>query len=89
MELILEILAEVLLDGSLEIVTEKKLPMWLRFVAGTILSVVYGGLMIVGVLLTISGIEQADVLLMVVGVFLAGLMVAFGVMLYRKLRHRH
>ncbi len=89
MELILEILAEVLLDGSLEIVTEKKLPMWLRFVAGTILSVVYGGLMIVGVLLTISGIERADVLLMVVGVSLAGLMVSFGVMLYRKLRHRH
>ncbi len=88
MDLLLEIIADILLDGSLEIFTDKKMPMWLRIIAGSILAVVYGGLTVLGIILTVSGIRNADVALILLGLCLSGLMVAFAIMLYRKLRKR-
>ena len=44
MELIFEILFELIVDGSLNADTDKKVPVIIRIIAAIILIVVYGGL---------------------------------------------
>ncbi len=84
MELILEILFEIILDGSLELAGAKKVPMVLRILATAILIAVYGGLLALGVLLTCSGIEKTDWMLAAVGLLLVLLISFFGVKLIKK-----
>ncbi len=88
MDFILELIAEILLDGSMEVFTDKKLPMALRIIAGIILATVYGGLALVGVMLTVSGIKDADGPLILCGSVLIVFTAVFGIMLYRKI-HKH
>ncbi len=88
MELLLEIIMDLLLDGSFEIVTEKKVPMVLRVIAGMILAVVYGGLAYLGVMLMLSGFASADVPLILCGVILASLIVILGIGFARKWHNR-
>ncbi len=84
MELVMEILLDLILDGSLEIVNAKKIPMVIRILAGCILVAAYGGLAALGIMLIVSGVRQTDVPLVLVGVFLFGLMAVFAVLLVRK-----
>ena len=46
MELIIDFIFEVLLEGSFEIVKNKKLPIWLRILVGIPLVCIYGGLFV-------------------------------------------
>ncbi len=68
MEIILEILFDLIVDGSLEAVGEKKVPLFLRILAAIILFVVFGGL--VGVLLYI-GISDKNWIIIIFGVLIA------------------
>ena len=43
MEVLFEILFEIIVEGSLEASRDKKVPLWIRIIAGIILIVVYGG----------------------------------------------
>ena len=68
MELILEILFELIVEGSVEALGEKKVPLVLRILAALILIVVFGGL--VGVLLYF-GISNKDWVMVIFGVLVA------------------
>ena len=68
MELILEILFDLIVEGSLEAVGEKKVPLVLRILAAAVLLVVFGGL--VGVLLYL-GISEKNWIVAALGVVIA------------------
>lgn len=42
MEVILELVLELLIDGAITAVSERKVPIWLRVLAGAILTLFYG-----------------------------------------------
>ncbi len=88
MDFMMEIILDILLDGSLELLTEKKLPTVLRLIAGLILGFVYGGLAYLGVSLTVSGIQKADPGLVFCGIVLVGIVAIFALFMIRKLRNR-
>ena len=83
MELILEILFDLIVEGSLESVGEKKVPLVLRILAAAVLIVVFGGL--VGALLYI-GISEKNWIVAVLGVVIA-LMIGLAVLRTVK-KHR-
>ena len=64
MELIFEILFELIVDGSLNATTDKKVPVIIRIIAAIILIVVYGGL--IG-LFFFWGIHNKSIALLVIG----------------------
>jgi hypothetical protein len=68
MELILEILFDLIVEGSVEAVGEKKVPLVLRILAALVLIVVFGGL--VGVLLYI-GISEKNWIVTAFGAIIA------------------
>ncbi len=84
----MEAILDLILEGSLEIFGNRKMPLVLRILAGTILIMVYGGLAALGVMLTLSGIQNSEVPLILCGLFLVALVVGFGVMLVRKWHKR-
>ncbi len=84
MDLIMEFLFELILEGSLELAGSRKIPMVLRILAAAILLAVYGGLLMLGVMLLFRGIERLDWPLMLVGLFLVLLIAFFGVKVIKK-----
>ena len=68
MELIFEILFDLIVEGSVEALGEKKVPLVLRIMAALFLIVVFGGL--VGVLLFI-GISDKNWIVAGIGVLIA------------------
>ena len=68
MELIFEILFDLIVEGSVEALGEKKVPLVLRILAALFLIVVFGGL--VGVLLFI-GISDKNWIVAGIGVLIA------------------
>ncbi len=68
MELIFEILFDLIVEGSVEALGEKKVPLVLRILAALFLIVVFGGL--VGVLLFI-GISDKNWIIAGIGVLIA------------------
>ena len=60
-------LFEIIVEGSLEASFDKKVPLWIRIIAGIILIVVYGGL--VGFLIY-EGIRSVNWGLLVIGIAL-------------------
>ena len=83
MEIIFEILFEIIVEGSLEASTDKKVPLWIRIIAGIVLIAVYGGL--AGVLIYI-GIRNKDWILLVIGIALLMYFVFGFRKVYRKYR---
>ena len=67
MEVLFEILFEIIVEGSLEASCDKKVPLWIRIIAGLILIAVYGGL--VGFLIY-EGIRSVNWGLLVIGIAL-------------------
>ena len=67
MEVLFEILFEIIVEGSLEASRDKKVPLWIRIIAGLILIAVYGGL--VGFLIY-EGIRSVNRGLLVIGIAL-------------------
>lgn len=53
MELLIEFLVELILEGSMEISEDEKMPKWLRYICLTIVTIVFGavtiGLFILGI----------------------------------------
>ncbi len=91
MEFILELIAEIIFEGTVELSTNKKVPWPLRILACLILLVVYGGLLLllgyVGVSLIQEGNTVGGAIFMLVDLFLA-IICVWG--LARKYReHRH
>ena len=74
MEVLFEILFEIIVEGSLEASRDKKVPLWIRIIAGLILIAVYGGL--VGFLIY-EGIRSMSWILLVIGIALL-MFFAFG-----------
>lgn len=74
MEILFEILFELIVEGSLEAAADKKVPLWIRIIAGIILIAVFGGS--AGVLIYI-GIRNTNWILLVIGIVLL-LFFAFG-----------
>lgn len=72
MEMIFEILLDLIIDGSLQAVQDKKTPLFLRIAAAAVLLTVYGGF--VGFILYL-GIHNKNVLLII---FSIGLLIFFG-----------
>ena len=68
MEIILDILFELIIEGSIGAVGDKKVPLLLRILAAVILVVVFGGL--VGVLIYI-GIDEKNWIILACGVVVA------------------
>ena len=64
MEIIFEILFEIIVDGSLNTVSDKKIPLPLRILAAIVLLIVYGGLVC---LCLFWGIRNKNFILMIVG----------------------
>ena len=75
MDIFFEILFEIIVEGSLGAVTEKKVPLLLRIAAGVFLIGVFGGL---SVFLIVLGIRDREWLLAAAGVAL-GVFFAFGI----------
>lgn len=46
MEFLIEFLVELILEGSMEISEDEKMPRWLRYICLTIVTVVFGGVTI-------------------------------------------
>ncbi len=65
--MLFEILFEIIVEGSLEASRDKKVPLWIRIIAGLILIAVYGGL--VGFLIY-EGIRSVNWGLLVIGIAL-------------------
>lgn len=72
MEILFEIDFEMIVEGSLNAVTEKKIPLFLRILAVIVLLIVCGGLVI---LCLYWGIQDKSAILIIIGL---GLMVLFG-----------
>ena len=83
MELILEILFDLIVEGSVEAVGEKKVPLVLRILAAIVLIVVFGGLVVV---LLYIGISEKNWIVAVLGVGIA-LMIGLAVLRTVK-KHR-
>ncbi len=60
MDFIIEFLLELILEGSVEAVSSKKVPMPLRIIAGVIFLAVYLGLLLLCVFLCVSFFEEGD-----------------------------
>lgn len=87
MDFILELLFEIILDGSIELceTESKKVPGVLRLLAGLIVGAVYVGLLILFLWVGIT--DRSPVMLGMAVVFLI-VTVAFGVKFYRAFRKR-
>lgn len=70
MEFLLELIFEIIIEGSLELGTTKKVPMPLRILACALLLIIYGGLITIFILLTIDAWQTKGVF---VGGFLAAI----------------
>ena len=68
MEIILDIIFELIVDGSIGAVGDKKVPLPLRIIAAVFLIVIFGGL--VGVLVYI-GIDEKNWIILIIGVVIA------------------
>ncbi len=86
MDIVLEILFEIILDGSLELIGTKKVPLLIRILAALVLLVVYGGLFVLGIQLLVSGIQKKEWILCIVSAIILLIVVGFGVMIVRKYR---
>ena len=83
MELIFELIFEIIVDGSMNAVSDKKIPLILRILAAIVLLIVYGG--IVGLCL-FWGIHNKSVALIIIGL---GVLILFGLGLLKTYkRHR-
>lgn len=78
MEFIMEILIEIIFEGALESITEKKIPMFFRVMAAVFLLAVYIGLG--GILLYIGIINKSGI---VIGIAI-GLLLLVAVVAVRK-----
>lgn len=67
MDMILEFLFEIIIEGSLELVTHKKVPLIIRIFAGILVLAVYGGL--IG-LCFFFGIQNSQPILIVIGIII-------------------
>lgn len=84
MEIIFEILFEIIVDGSLNTVSDKKIPLPLRILAAIVLLIVYGGLVY---LCLFWGIHNKSFILMIVGL---GLLIFFSLAFIKTYKnHRH
>lgn len=68
MEVILEFLLEILIDGAIEIVSQRKVPVWIRAVLAVLLTIFY--VFLFGIL-TWIGIKNESFLIVMVTVILA------------------
>lgn len=68
MEIILDILFDLIVEGSIGAVGDKKVPLALRILAVVFLTVIFGGL--VGVLVYI-GIDEKNWIILIIGVVIA------------------
>ena len=68
MEVILEFLLEILIDGAIEIVSQRKVPVWIRAILAVLLTVFY--VFLFGILVWI-GIKNESFLIVMVTVILA------------------
>ena len=68
MEIILDILFDLIVEGSIGAVGDKKVPLALRILAAVFLTVIFGGL--VGVLIYI-GIDEKNWIILIIGVVIA------------------
>ena len=82
MEIIFEIIFEIIIDGSLNAVSDKKIPLILRILSAIVLLIVYGGL--VGLCL-FWGIHDKSVVLIIVGI---GLLIFFGLAFIKTYKSR-
>ena len=63
MDFILEFLFEIILEGTIAITEERKVPFILRFICGVIIGVFYAGL--IGVLLTVAISNKSPLMIFV------------------------
>ncbi len=83
MEFIFEFIFDLIVEGSVEVLGEKKVPVFLRILAGIIVILVYGG--IVG-LIVYLGISDKSWGLLVIG---AALIVLFTIYIWKTVKkHR-
>ena len=68
MEIILDILFDLIVEGSIGAVGDKKVPLAVRILAAVFLTVIFGGL--VGVLVYI-GIDEKNWIILIIGVVIA------------------
>lgn len=79
MEFLLDFLFELVLEGSIEIGTSRKVPLLLRILALTLLVLVYGAfvvlLVVVAVAMWQEGATVGSILVIFIDVFFAGMIV--------------
>lgn len=68
MEFIFEIIFELIVEGSVEILGEKKVPVFLRVLAAVVVAAVFGGLV---VFLVILGVTEKNWVYLAIGAALA------------------
>lgn len=82
MEVLLEIIMTIILDGSMEAVTEKKIPLFIRIAAAVFLFILYGGFC--GFLIYL-GIVNKSGLIIGIALFLLVMIAAAIVWKYKKM----
>ncbi len=63
MELLIEILLDLILEGSAEVSTSKKAPMWLKAIARLILGIAFTGLIILAITMFVNGWKDQNIAL--------------------------
>lgn len=69
MDDLIEIVLELILDGSIELLPNKKVPKWIRIIISLVLISIIIGIIVFGVLLLKESI-LGGIILLVVGIFL-------------------
>lgn len=87
MEFILELLIEIILEGTVELsmTKSKKVPVVLRFLAGLIIGVLFGGIFI-GLLY--AGIHNRSLLMIGIAILFLVLTMAFFIKTYRTVNKK-
>lgn len=60
MEFLVELIFDIIFEGSLELGTSRKVPMPVRIIAGMVLLAIYGGLFILFAMIATEALQSGD-----------------------------
>lgn len=89
MEVLLEFIAELFFEGTFELMKNRKVPKWIRLIAGIIFGFVYGGLLYIIVRLIIQMFQTGQILFGVFFILVVLLLVFAVIACIKKEKNRN
>ncbi len=88
MDELFELLFELIVEGSIEAASNKRVPVWLRAIAVLILGGGYFGLLLISIFVAVTGVQDKDTVLILVGIGMVLLFIVVGFKLIRRIRNK-